>query len=362
MKAAAVTGRGRVEIVDRPRPEGRGDVVVVKILIAPMCTEFKHRRAGSPNDSLGHEAVGVVVDPAASRRFREGDRVAVMPFYGCGTCYLCTSGDYMPCPNQRDVLAETGQAYGTATYAEYILKPDWLLVPVPDDISLWHAAMACCGFGPTFGALERMQVDALDTVIVSGCGPVGLGGIVQSSMRGARVIGIETNPYRAELARTLGAEYVIDPTEHNISDRVREFVAYGADAGIETSGADGASKALASAIRARGRLSVVAWAGDVVLPPLVPQGLDIFGVWHWNSLRHSDRMWQSIRKSTDRIDRLVTHAMPLADVAMAMDLQDIGQCGKVYLLPHGHADELGMLDLEAAEELAPDLAGVSVRL
>jgi threonine dehydrogenase-like Zn-dependent dehydrogenase len=330
-----------VQLLEQPRPQGRGDLVVVKILIAPMCTEFKQRRAGVPKDALGHEAAGIIVDPGHSRQFRVGDRVVVMPHYGCGTCRLCTSGDYMHCRHQRDVLTESGQPYGTATYAEYILKPDWLLVPVPDDISLWHAAMACCGFGPTFGALERMQVDALDTVLVSGCGPVGLGGIAQCAARGTRVIAIETNPYRARLAEALGAEFVVDPLGSVVGDRVRELVQEGADAGIETSGADGAAGVLASAIRPRGRLSVVAWGGEVVLPPLVPQGLDIFGVWHWNSLDQADRMWETIRRSGPRIDTMVTHAVPLTDVAAAMDLQDAGRCGKIYLLPHGFRADLG---------------------
>jgi threonine dehydrogenase-like Zn-dependent dehydrogenase len=331
MRSAAITALGQVDLLEQPRPRAYDDLVVVKILIAPMCTEFKQRRAGVQRDALGHEAVGIIVDPGRSRRFRVDDRVVVMPHYGCGTCRLCTSGDYMHCRQQRDVLTETGQSYGTATYAEYILKPDWLVLPVPDDISLWHAAMACCGFGPTFGALERMHVDALDTVLISGCGPVGLGGIAQCAARGARVIGIETNPYRARLAEAVGAEWVVDPTESVIGDLVPELVTEGADAGIETSGAGGAVGVLASAIRPRGRLSV-----------------DIFGVWHWNSLKQADRMWHTVRKSGRRIDAMVTHAIPLTDVAAAMDLQAAGLCGKVYLLPHGFRDDLGAPDLEAA--------------
>jgi threonine dehydrogenase-like Zn-dependent dehydrogenase len=277
----------------------------------------------------------VITDAGDSRRFSVGDRVAVMPHYGCGQCYLCTSGDYMHCPNQRDVLAETGQDAGTATYSQYLLKPDWLVLKIPDDISLVHGAMACCGFGPTFGALERMHVDALDVLLVSGCGPVGLGAIVQGVTRGARVFAIETHPYRAELARKLGAERVFNPMEEDVPALVRELTGRGADAGIETSGAPTGAKSLALSIRSRGRLSVVAWAGDVTFPPLVPQGLDIFGVWHWNSLNLVEEMWRTVRKASDLIDVMITHVMPLEEVSGAMDIQDTGACGKIMLLPHG---------------------------
>lgn len=333
MRSAAFA-KGDVEVRDQPVPQASGDLVVVQILVAPMCTEFKRRHDDVGERELGHESVGVVVDAGASRRVSVGDRVAVMPFFGCGECFLCTSGDYMHCQNQRDVLAETGQSHGAGTFAQFILKPDWLLVKVPDDISLVHAAMACCGFGPTFGALERMQVDATDTLLVSGCGPVGLGAIAQGVARNARVFGIETHPYRRLLALDLGAERVFDPSTDDIPALMHELTAgRGADAGIETSGASTAARALALSLRSRGRLSVVAWSGDVVFPPLVPLGLDIFGVWHWNSLRSVHEMWETVRRAGGLIDRMITHVLPLDDVAVAMDIQAGGACGKVMLFP-----------------------------
>ena len=319
MRAAAITGPGRVEIVSRDRPQARGDVVVVQILVAPMCTEFKDRRAGNVNDSIGHEAAGVVVDAGSSTRVAVGDRVVVMPQYGCGVCSLCTAGEHIHCPNPRDVLAETCSSYGTATYAEYVLKPDWLLLPVPDDIPLRHAALTCCGLGPSFTALHRTGAGPFDTVLVSGCGPVGLGAVVQAHARGATVVAVETNEYRLKLARSLGAE------EGNAR----------ADCAVETSGAPGAAAAAARALRVQGQLAIIAWGGEVVLPPLVPLGITVHGCWHWNHQRHADAMWRTVRAAGSALDRMVTHTFALDDVAAAMDLQDTGECGKVFLHPHG---------------------------
>jgi L-iditol 2-dehydrogenase len=341
VKAAAITRPGVVEVLDQAAPHAQGDLVVVKILVAPMCTEFKHRKSGSEQLALGHEAAGIVVDAGTSARVQDGDRVAVMPHYGCGRCWLCTAGDYMYCENPRDVLAETGQEYGTGTYAQYVLKPDWLLAQIPDDISLQHGAMACCGLGPSFTAMERMHVGALDTVLVSGCGPVGLGAIVHAGVRGARVLALEVHPDRSRLAIELGAERVFDPRNPDVVRQIRAATrdSRGVDASVETSGAPGASRTLALATRARGQLSFVAWGADVDLPPLVPLGLDIHGCWHWNHLTRGPAMWETIRKAGHLLDTMITNVMDLADVSAAMDIQDTGSCGKILLLPHGTLEE-----------------------
>ena len=65
--------------------------------------------------------------------------------------------------------------------AQYILKQDWLLMPIPDDVSYLHGAMACCGIGPSFGAMQSMDLSAFDTILITGLGPVGLGAIVNNS-------------------------------------------------------------------------------------------------------------------------------------------------------------------------------------
>jgi len=140
------------------------------------------------------------------------------------------------------------------------ILPDWLLAHVPDDIELQHAALACCGLGPGFNALQRMGVNSLDTLLVSGCGPVGLGSIIQGIVRGARVLAVETHPYRSELARKLGAERVFNPLVEDVVNLVRvETQGKGVDAAIDTSGAPTAAGTLARSLRARGRLSFVSW-------------------------------------------------------------------------------------------------------
>jgi threonine dehydrogenase-like Zn-dependent dehydrogenase len=338
MRTASITGPGQVGVVERPAPVAAGDLVVVQILVAPMCTEFKQRQSGEVSDALGHEAAGIVVDAGRSTRVAVGDRVVVMPGNACGRCRYCTAGEHIHCPFQRDVLAETGQGYGTATYAEYILKADWLLVPVPDDVSLVHASAACCLLGPSFNATTRMGVTASDTVLVAGCGPVGLGAIINGVSRNSTVFALEVNPWRADLATELGAT-VFNPTDPDVEAQIMAATdGWGVTASIETSGVPSNPALLARVSARRAQLSIVAWGLDVSLPPIVPLGLDIHGVWHWKHQTDGFRMIQTIRKSATLLERAVTHRFALDDVSAAMDIQDSGRCGKVLLFPQGVED------------------------
>ncbi|MCU1526638.1 MAG: Alcohol dehydrogenase GroES domain protein [Frondihabitans sp.] len=338
MKAAALTSPGHIELVEKDRPHAHNDLVVVKILVAPMCTENKDRRGGIVTDTLGHEAAGVVVDAGTSRRLAVGDRVVVMPGSACGLCRYCVAGEHIYCPFPRDVLAESNQSYGTATFTEYVLKADWLLVPVPDDVSLRHAAAACCLLGPSFNASNRMSLTAADTYLVAGCGPVGLGAVGHGLARGARVLALETHPYRMALAARLGAE-VFDPLDAGCEDAILEATGgWGVSASTETSGVASNPALLARVSERRARLSVVAWGLDISLPPIVPLGLDIYGCWHWNHQRFGVQMMETIRRLGKYLDEVVTHTFPLEEVSAAMDLQDSGNCGKIFLLPHGEVE------------------------
>lgn len=184
MKSVFITGVRQCELREVPEPKVRAPFVRVKIHAAPMCTEVNCYRNGETDYALGHEAAGEVVEVGKSTRVQVGDRVAVMPqTKACGRCALCLAGNYMLCENTFDPLAYCESPTGLATYAEYWLQQDWLLLPLPDDISYDHGAMACCGLGPTFGAMQLMKVNAYDTVIVAGLGAVGLGAVINASAR-----------------------------------------------------------------------------------------------------------------------------------------------------------------------------------
>lgn len=334
MKVAAITGKREAAIVDCPEPRIKAPFVKIKIHAAPMCTEVHAYRDGAESNCLGHEAAGEVAEIAASDIVAVGDRVIVMPQYGCGKCSLCLSGEHIHCREQVDPYALCSSDTGRATYAQYCIKQDWLLVPIPEDISYDHASMGCCGLGPTFNAMQKMKVDAQDTVLISGLGAVGLGGVVNAICRGARVLALESNKYRAELAKSVGVEEVIDPRDQNKLEKILDLTeGYGADKSVETSSAETAPAFLIEATRPKGQVASVGWGGPMQAKAIVAKGLTVHGVWHWNHFQDTDAMLNTIRKSKALLEKIITHTFPMNKVQEAWELQLTGDCGKIILHP-----------------------------
>ncbi|MBN1402151.1 MAG: zinc-binding dehydrogenase, partial [Anaerolineae bacterium] len=237
MLKAVILGERQATLKEVPDPQPKEDWALVKVHVAPMCTEYKIWQSGRPNEYLGHEAAGEVVAVAQPGRVQVGDRVVVMPLYACGGCALCVAGDYIHCQSAPPVEAFLGTREGTATYAQYLVKPDWLLPKIPEGVSYELASLACCALGPSFGALDAMGVDAFDTLLITGAGPVGLGAVVNAKYRGARVIAVESIPYRVRYAQRLGADTVLDPNDSHTLDAIRDMTAgLGVDKALDCSG------------------------------------------------------------------------------------------------------------------------------
>lgn len=336
MKKAVVLGERAAGLVEVPDPQPKEDWVLVKVHASPMCTEYKGFMSGRKADFLGHEAVGEVVAAAQPGRVKTGDRVVVMPMYPCGVCALCVSGDYIHCERAIDFAAFVGSREGSATYAQYVLKPSWLLPRIPDDVSYERAGLALCGLGPSFGAFQRMGLNAYDTVLITGLGPVGLGAVVNARFRGARVIGVESIPWRAQRARQMGAEAVLDPRDADIVDRIKELTdGRGVDCALDCAGQVQAERLCIDAARRRGKVAFVGECGDElairVSPDMIRKGLTVIGSWHYN-LKGFPLIMKVIRESP-LIDLLISHVMSLSKVQEAFELQATSQCAKVILKP-----------------------------
>ena len=338
MKSAVVRAKEQADVVLSEAPRARDNWVVVKVRAAPMCTEYKAFAAGQGHPFMGHEAAGEVVEVAQPGRVNLGDRVVVMPMNSCGNCQLCLDGEYIHCQDSYDFAALHGSNNGLATMAQYLLKQDWMLLPIPDGMSYDHAGMACCGLGPTFGAFQLMRLDRHDTVLITGLGPVGLGGVINARYRGARVIGVESNAYRARLALDLGAEAVINPLDEDalrqVLDRTRG--GRGVDKAVDCSGVVAAHRLCIDATRRKGAVAFVGECGEDtplrISPDMIRKGLRLIGSWHY-SMRDSARMMRMIGEVGDQLDKLITHRFAIDDIQIAWETQLSGQCGKVILQP-----------------------------
>ncbi len=343
MKQVAVIGKEQADVTVVGVPKAAGNWVVVKVYAAPMCTEYKAFAAGASHPMWGHEAAGEVVEVAQPGRVKVGDRVVVMPMNACGCCALCLDGDYIHCQNAIDFAALHGSADGLGTMAQYLLKQDWQLLPIPDGMSYDHAAMACCGLGPTFGAMQLMNVDRHDTLLITGLGPVGLGGVVNGVYRGARVIAVDSIDYRAEKALDLGAAAVVNPLEDDALRQILDLTSdgRGVDKAIDCSGAVAAHRLCIDAARRKGAVAFVGECSDDtplrISADMIRKGLRLIGSWHFN-MADTPRMMQMIGEIGDQLDKLITHRFSIDDIQSAWETQLSGQCGKVILQPWEGSD------------------------
>lgn len=336
MKKAVILGERQADLVDVPDPRAKEDWVVVKVHVTPMCTEYKAFLSGRKSDQLGHEAAGEVVEVAQPGNVKVGDRVVVMPQFACGKCKLCRSGDYIHCQHNTDFAALFGTRDGSATYAQYLLKPSWLIPIIPDGVSYERASLACCALGPTFGACDLMAVDRFDTVMVTGAGAVGLGAVVNASFRGARVIVVESIPYRAQVAKALGAEVVVDPTSKTALADIMDLThGIGVDKSVDCSGAIAAQRLCIDAARRKGHISFVGIGpGELGLrawDDMVTKGLTLHGAWHYKLQRFPEVM--RVIQESPVIDRLVSHVLPMSQIQQAFEVSSAHDCAKILLKP-----------------------------
>jgi len=336
VKKAVILSERQAGLVEVPTPEPKADWALVKVHASAMCTEYKSFLAGRSSDIIGHEGAGEIVAVAQPGRVQVGERVVILPQYPCGKCSLCLAGDYVYCENNVDFEKFVGTLEGSGTFAQYVLKPTWLLPPIPEDVSYEHATMAIDGIGASFGAFEAIEVGAFDTVLITGLGPVGLGAVVNARFRGARVIGVEPLPWRAERAMQMGAEVVFSPDDADLAGRIRALTGgKGVDCAVDCSGNVQAERLCIDAVRRRGRVAFVGECSeDLVLhvsPDTIRKGLTLFGSWLYN-LGDFPRVMRVIRESP-LIDILVSHVMPMSHIQQAFELLTRGECAKVVLKP-----------------------------
>jgi L-iditol 2-dehydrogenase len=173
-------------------------------------------------------------------------------------------------------------------------------------------------------------------VLITGAGPVGLGAVVNAKYRGARVIVVESIPYRVQYAQRLGADTVLDPNDSHTLDAIRDMTAgLGVDKALDCSGVVAAQRLCIDAVRRRGQLTFVGECNDDLAirasPDMIRKGLTIRGSWHYN-LSLFPKIMQVIQRSPV-VEQLISHVLPMSQVQEAFELSASHQTAKVLLKP-----------------------------
>ena len=269
--------------IDEPGP---GEVLL-RTVASGICHSDLHVIEGDlpvpPPCVLGHEPAGIVEAMGAGvSGFAPGDHVIGCLTAWCGVCKFCTQGRPYLCPTQfagrppgaKPRLAGSngapiGQFANLSSFAERMLCPERSLVKIRDDMPLDRASLIGCGVTTGLGAvLNTVHVPAGASVVVIGCGGVGLAAIQGARIVGAgRIIAVDAQPWKFELARALGATDCVDATAGDAVAAVQQLTGGGADFAFECIGLVPTVQQ-AVAMTGRGGTSVL--VGVVPITQLVP--------------------------------------------------------------------------------------------
>jgi S-(hydroxymethyl)glutathione dehydrogenase/alcohol dehydrogenase len=327
--------------VDGPK-EGE---VLVRVVAAGVCHSDLHYIQGDLETPLpaipGHEGAGVVeaVGPGVTR-FRPGDPVVFVFRAFCGHCFYCLNGRPALC-DFSNPIRRTGRMFdgttrfhrngtdvhhvlGVSCFAEYTVVPEQGLLSLPPYIPLDRAALVGCGVTTGVGAvLFAAGVCAGETVLVIGCGGVGLNVVQGAALVGAGpVIAADVVPQKLEWARQLGATHTIDPREQDVVEVVRELTGgRGADYAFEVIGRADTIQQAYAATRKGGTTVIVGLTPMGTTVPLDPLDLlrtektikaTLYG--SANLPRDIPRLLELYRLGRLRLDELISRRLRLEEI------------------------------------------------
>lgn len=264
MKAAVFYGPNQpLKVEEVPTPEISNGEVLVKVAACGIChTDISYIDHGVPTFKkppliLGHEISGTVAEVASDvTTFKVGDRVLLPAVMSCGTCAMCRSGRENICLNMK--MPGNDVDGGFAEYIKVAAKDIFIL---PDEIPLIEGCIIADAITTPFHAVKnRGQVKPGDSVLVIGCGGVGLNTVQIANAVGASVIAVDLSEAKLEMAKKLGAVGTINPSEvPDVAKAVRKMTGGGADISFECIGNPKTMEVAFSALRNGGRFVMVGY-------------------------------------------------------------------------------------------------------
>ncbi len=352
MKAVVYHGPGELRVDDVPEPViVEPEDCLVRVTMASICGSDLHVLHGlmpemRPGTIIGHEFVGVVEEVgAAVARFRAGTRVVGPAAVWCGRCRACRRGLPMAC--EKGAIFGSGPLFGdlAGAQAELVRVPfaDTTLQPIPEDLPDEQVILAGdilpTGYSAVVGLNPGSRgVQAGDTVVVFGAGPVGLCAVASARLfNPAQLIAVDMEPYRLALARDLGASAVIDASRVDVRKRIYELTeGWGAEYVIEAVGREGSLRDAVAVAAPGGCLSVVGvFQRPTVLnlPRMLAKNVCFcIGM---GDLRNIPRLLELVGTKKLDLGRLVTHCLPLREAVHAYEIfaKRVQGAVKVMLIP-----------------------------
>lgn len=255
-----------MRVIEMEKPVVAPGQILVKIEYVGFCGSDLNTYLGrNPMVKLpvvpGHE-VGAVVEEIGEGvpegLFAKGMSVTLNPYTNCGKCASCRNGRVNACEHN-----ETLGVQRNGVMCEYAVMPWQKVIPAPSMSSRDCALIEPMSVG--FHAVSRGQVVDNERVMVIGCSMIGMGAIVRASLRGATVIAVDLDDEKLELARKVGATYVINSKTENVHERMLQLTdGLGADVVIEAVGSPATYVMAVDEVGFTGRVVCIGYAKSPV--------------------------------------------------------------------------------------------------
>jgi len=347
MRAVAKTRgeEGALEVIEVPEPQAGPGEVLIRPVGGGVCgtdVSIYHWYPGLARDYhptwpliLGHESAGIVEAVGASvNGVAPGALVAVNPQTSCGACFHCNRGRTSICDQYRVMGCHINGGW-----AERVVVPATNVHPVPVGVEPTAALLAEPLTVAVHGVVERVRVQAGETVLVLGAGTMGLLHLlVAQAVGAARVIvaGLAADRGRLALAEELGA-ISVNLESQSLERVVRGERVHGADAAFDTTGHAEALAGLLGSVRKGGRVGLIGINHDAApfdSLPVVLGEQELLGV-----RAYSRTTWDTsvalLERLAPAMQRLITHTLPFSEAGAAIGLIERRECIKVVLQADG---------------------------
>ena len=358
-KAAVAWAAGEpltIEEIDVMPPQA-GEVRI-RILASGVCHTDAFTLSGDDPEGifpcvLGHEGGGIVESIGAGvSSVKVGDHVIPLYTPECGECKFCLSGKTNLCQKIRETqgkglmpdgttrFSKDGQPIyhymGCSTFSEYTVLPEISLAKVSKQAPLEEVCLLGCGVTTGMGAvINTAKVQAGDTVAIFGIGGIGLAAIIGATMaKASRIIAIDINESKFDLAKKLGATECINPNDYAkpIQEVIVEMTDGGVDYSFECIGNVNVMRsALECCHKGWGESVIIGVAGAGQEISTRPFQLVTGRVWRgtaFGGVKGRSELPEIVERymaGEFKLDDFITHTMGLADINTAFDLMHEGE-------------------------------------